>query len=107
MTTAIDTNVIVALWDRDPSLNFSAQSALDAALARGTLVISSPVFAELLASPAAAKFSWIHFSATPPSAWTGNSIKPSGESPGGPSAPTQDVAANILVLRLAASLPIS
>ena len=38
MTTAIDTNVIVALWDRDPSLSSNAQSALDAALGRGTVV---------------------------------------------------------------------
>jgi len=51
MTTAIDTNVLVALWDRDPILNTAAQLALDAALALGGLVISGPVFAELLACP--------------------------------------------------------
>ena len=34
MTTAIDTNVIVALWDRDPGLSSAAQSALDVALGR-------------------------------------------------------------------------
>jgi hypothetical protein len=51
MTTAIDTNVIVALWDQDASLNSAAQSALDAALGRGGLVIAAPVFAELLACP--------------------------------------------------------
>jgi predicted nucleic acid-binding protein len=51
MTTAIDTNIIVALWDLDPRLNSAAQSALDAALERGGLVISAPVFAELLACP--------------------------------------------------------
>lgn len=51
MTTAIDTNVLVALWNPDDTLNRLAQSALDAALARGALVISAPVFAELLASP--------------------------------------------------------
>lgn len=51
MTTAIDTNVIVALWDRDPSLSSAAQSALDAALGRGTLVTSPTVFAELMAAP--------------------------------------------------------
>jgi hypothetical protein len=33
MTTAVDSNVIVALWDRDPGLSTAAQSALDAALA--------------------------------------------------------------------------
>jgi hypothetical protein len=51
MTTAIDTNVIVALWDRDTGLNSAAQSALDAALGRGGLIIAAPVFAELLACP--------------------------------------------------------
>ncbi|MGA2646909.1 MAG: type II toxin-antitoxin system VapC family toxin [Candidatus Sulfotelmatobacter sp.] len=51
MTTAIDTNVIVALWDRDPSLSSAAQSALDAALGRGTLVTTASVFAELMAAP--------------------------------------------------------
>ncbi len=51
MTTAIDTNVIVALWDRDTSLSSAAQSALDAALGRGGLIIAAPVFAELMACP--------------------------------------------------------
>jgi hypothetical protein len=51
MTTAIDTNVIVALWDRDTTLNSAAQSALDAALGRGNLIIAAPVFAELMACP--------------------------------------------------------
>ena len=51
MTTAIDTNVIVALWDRDPGLSSAAQSALDAALGRGTLVTTATVFAELMAAP--------------------------------------------------------
>lgn len=51
MITAIDTNVLVALWDRDDTLNLAAQIALDAAFARGKLVISGAVFAELLAFP--------------------------------------------------------
>jgi predicted nucleic acid-binding protein len=51
MTTAIDTNVLVALWNADDALNTLARSALDAALGRGSLVISAPVFAELLAAP--------------------------------------------------------
>ena len=49
--TAIDTNVLVALWDRNDTLNSAAQAALDAAFARGKLVISGAVFAELLAFP--------------------------------------------------------
>ena len=51
MTTAIDTNVVIALWDRDPTLNSAAQTALEAAFHRGGLVIAAPVFAELLAAP--------------------------------------------------------
>jgi predicted nucleic acid-binding protein len=51
MSTAIDTNVIVALWDRDHTLNTIAQRALEVALSRGQLVIAAPVFAELLACP--------------------------------------------------------
>ncbi len=51
MTTAVDTNIIVALWDKDDALNPLAQSALDAALGRGNLVVAAPVFAELMAFP--------------------------------------------------------
>ena len=51
MTTTVDTNVIVALWDRDENLSSAAQSALDSALEVGGLIISAPVFAELMACP--------------------------------------------------------
>ena len=51
MTTAVDTNVIVALWDKDPGLSAAAQRALDAALGQGGLIVAAPVFAELLACP--------------------------------------------------------
>jgi len=51
MTTALDTNVLVALWDRDESLSSAAEAALEAAVRRGGLVIAAPVFAELLAAP--------------------------------------------------------
>ena len=51
MTTAIDTNILVAFWNDDDTLNTLARSALDAALGRGSLVIAAPVYAELLAFP--------------------------------------------------------
>jgi predicted nucleic acid-binding protein len=51
MTTAIDTNVIIALWDADSTLNTTAEAALEAAFRRGNLVVAAPVFAELLAAP--------------------------------------------------------
>lgn len=51
MTTAIDTNIVIALWDRDLALSSAAQSALEAAFHRGALVIGAPVFCELLAAP--------------------------------------------------------
>jgi predicted nucleic acid-binding protein len=51
MTTAIDTNVVIALWDRDAALSLAAEKALEAAFRRGNLVVAAPVFAELLAAP--------------------------------------------------------
>ncbi len=51
MTTAIDTNVIIALWDRDPTMSSAAQTALEAAFHHGGLVVAAPVLAELLAAP--------------------------------------------------------
>lgn len=51
MITAIDTNILVALWDTDDALNSVANEALDNAFARGKLVISGAVLAELLAFP--------------------------------------------------------
>jgi predicted nucleic acid-binding protein len=51
MTTAVDTNVMIALWDKDSALSLAAQNALDAAFNRGTLVAAAPVFGELLAAP--------------------------------------------------------
>src|SRR5260370_16035227 len=51
MTTAIDTNVIVALWDAEDTLHRVARVALDKAFNKGTLVISGAVYAELMAAP--------------------------------------------------------
>ena len=51
MTTAIDTNVVIALWDKDETLSEAAQTALETAFARGNLVVAGPVFAELIAAP--------------------------------------------------------
>jgi predicted nucleic acid-binding protein len=51
MTTAIDTNVIVTLWDEDRSVFQPARSALEAAHRRGNLIVAAPVFAELIAAP--------------------------------------------------------
>lgn len=51
MTTAIDTNVLVALWDAGDTLHVSARQALEAAFGRGSLVITGAVYAELLAAP--------------------------------------------------------
>lgn len=51
MITAIDTNVLIALWDADNTLNLMAQAGLDAAFRRGSLVIPAPVYSELMACP--------------------------------------------------------
>jgi len=71
MTTAIDTNVIIALWDKNPSLSSLAQKALETAFNRGTLVIAAPVFAELLAAPGRTEPSWIRSSKILPLQSTG------------------------------------
>ena len=51
MTTAVDTNVFVALWDPDHTLSSAARALLGAALESGGLTVAAPVFAELLALP--------------------------------------------------------
>lgn len=51
MTTAVDTNVFVALWDLDHTLSSAARALLGAALESGGLTVAVPVYAELLAYP--------------------------------------------------------
>jgi len=51
MTTAIDTNVFVALWDADLATTAAARTALEAAYRHGNLIVAAPVFAELIAAP--------------------------------------------------------
>jgi predicted nucleic acid-binding protein len=52
MRTAIDTNVLCALWSKEPSASDIARK-LGSAKAEGGLVVSGPVYAELLAYPKA------------------------------------------------------
>lgn len=52
MRTAVDSNVIVALWSREPTAGRMA-ALLRAARAAGPLVVSAPVWAELHAAPGA------------------------------------------------------
>jgi len=51
VTTALDTNVIAALWDATDALHLMARKALDAVWSRERLVISGVVYAELIAAP--------------------------------------------------------
>ena len=51
MTTSIDTNIFIALWDDLDTLNNRAQRSLDRVYSEGGLVISGAVFAELVAGP--------------------------------------------------------
>jgi predicted nucleic acid-binding protein len=51
MTTAVDSNVLVALWDLDPQLNTVAETALENAQSKGALVATGVVYTELLALP--------------------------------------------------------
>ena len=52
MATALDTNIIIALWDDDPASFVMAKSLLSRSKAQGRLVMAAPVFAELMAAPA-------------------------------------------------------
>jgi predicted nucleic acid-binding protein len=52
MRTAIDTNVLSALWSKEPSASDIARN-LGNAKVDGGLVVSGPVYAELLAYPKA------------------------------------------------------
>jgi predicted nucleic acid-binding protein len=51
MTISIDTNVIAALWKDDHSLNAIALQLLGRLAAHERLVVSGPVYAELMAGP--------------------------------------------------------
>jgi predicted nucleic acid-binding protein len=51
MTTAIDTNILVTLWDEDDRLHVPVRQALELAFERGKLVVAGAVYAELLAAP--------------------------------------------------------
>ena len=51
MITAVDTNVFVALLAGAPEEARAARVSLNEARAQGTLVISAPVYAELVAAP--------------------------------------------------------
>jgi len=50
--TALDTNILSALWSSEPAASQIARR-LEQAYAEGGLVISAPVYAELLAHPSA------------------------------------------------------
>jgi predicted nucleic acid-binding protein len=51
VTTALDTNVVVAYWGPDSSLNLAVQTALESAFGHGIVTVAAPVFAELVAGP--------------------------------------------------------
>lgn len=51
MTVALDTNVLVGLWDASDALHPQARKALESASSRETLVICGVVYAELIGAP--------------------------------------------------------
>ncbi len=51
MTTAIDTNVLVALWDADDALHPVARKALEGLWSAESLLICGVVYAELVGAP--------------------------------------------------------
>lgn len=61
MTTAIDTNVFVTLWDEEETKDSFVRSALDTAQKRGNLVVAAPVYTELLGFPSRTEAFLDHF----------------------------------------------
>lgn len=51
MTTAVDSNVVIGLWNEDVKFNLESIQLLDAARERGKLVIAAPVYVEIRAVP--------------------------------------------------------
>lgn len=51
MTTALDTNVLSALWNDNDTLNRTATKALQETQKKGSMVICGVVYAELIGSP--------------------------------------------------------
>jgi predicted nucleic acid-binding protein len=51
VTVALDTNVIVALWDAADALNLVARKALEEASSREALAMCGVVYAELIGAP--------------------------------------------------------
>jgi predicted nucleic acid-binding protein len=51
MTISIDSNIIVALWQRNDPASGIAASTLERARKRGGLVVSGPVYSELMGDP--------------------------------------------------------
>jgi predicted nucleic acid-binding protein len=49
VTTVIDTNVLIALWNPDDAVNTAAEAVMDPAYEAGTLIVPAPVVAELMA----------------------------------------------------------
>jgi predicted nucleic acid-binding protein len=51
VTVALDTNVVVALWDATDALNLVARRALEEASSREALAMCGVVYAELIGAP--------------------------------------------------------
>jgi predicted nucleic acid-binding protein len=51
LNTAVDTNILVSLWNPDDSLNLQAERALTSASQRGRLSITGLVYVEIRAMP--------------------------------------------------------
>jgi hypothetical protein len=51
MTTSIDSNIIVALWWQADPFNSTAAAMLNRSRRQGNLVVSAPVYVELLGDP--------------------------------------------------------
>ncbi len=51
MTTALDTNILVALWRGTGAVTQAVQASMERAQRKGILIIAPPVYAEVIAAP--------------------------------------------------------
>jgi hypothetical protein len=107
MSTAIDSDVLIELWNEDDSLNTEARSALDTALGRGVFSLRHLSLRNCLPLRLGQSYSLIPFSPKRPSRWIGISTRLSGAPRVAPSNSILQAEEDSAMLALAAFSPIS
>jgi predicted nucleic acid-binding protein len=61
MTISIDSNIVAALWEKDHEMNGVATEVLGKLIAHERLIVSGPVYSELMAGPLRDEAALDHF----------------------------------------------